>query len=106
LAVLSDAVSRTADETHRLADERLQTLVVAVEAAAHQTHQKAEEHLVGFIDAVDRAIEKSRREAEQSLNAKATDLASKLNQAAVLLSSLAGPSSPLMSEESMQSEGE
>lgn len=88
LEVLSDTVNRTTEETHRLADERLQSLLQAVEAAANQTHEKSEAHLVGFVEAVDRAIEQSRKDAERSLDNKASRLASKLNEAAMALSSM------------------
>ncbi len=106
LSVLSEAVNRTTEETHRLADERLQALVRAVETAAQQTHQKSEAHLISFVEAVDLAMDKSRRHAERSLDAKAANLAHKLNEAATVLSSLMGSPDVAINVESEPVDGE
>lgn len=58
--------------------------------------------MAGFVENVEKAVEKTRQDAEQRLNAKAADLANKLNEAATMLSGLVAATA----EEPKEAKGE
>jgi len=88
LGALSNTIGQTTDEMHRLANERLQALLKAVESATQDTHRQADERLIELVDTVGVSIEHSRKQAEARLGAKASDLASKLIDAAAAVAAL------------------
>ena len=91
LGALTSAIDKTTEETLRLADERLAALVSAIEKTTQETHRQANEHLIDLVDTVGQSIEQTRQQAEAQLDAKASDLAQKLNEAASVLAALAVP---------------
>lgn len=87
---LVQGISASLDESSRQADERMQVMARSIEAATQHTNTKADEKLAVLIGNVEKSMEVTRKDAEDRLAAKAVDVAGKLNEAASILSELAG----------------